>query len=103
MTTFEPGARDVLTHGLDFRPRSIAFFASRPAAIITDGFDVLVQLVMAARTTEPCRSSVAVPSMVNGTAAVGSAAVFDVLSSASRPLPNACFDSLRLTRSCGRF
>ena len=32
-------------------PRSTAFFASRPAAIITEGFEVLVQLVMAAMTT----------------------------------------------------
>ena len=53
MTTFDPGARLVFTHGLDFSPFSTAFFASRPAAIITDGFDVLVQLVMAAITTLP--------------------------------------------------
>ena len=33
---------------------STAFFASRPAATITDGFDVFVQLVIAAITTEPC-------------------------------------------------
>ena len=54
MTTFEPGARLVFTHGLLFRPFSTAFFASRPAAIITVGFDVLVQLVIAAITTAPC-------------------------------------------------
>ena len=35
-------------------PFSTAFLASRPAATITDGFEVLVQLVMAAITTEPC-------------------------------------------------
>ncbi len=57
MTTFEPGARLVLTHGLVVRPRSTAFFASRPAATITDGFDVLVQLVIAAITTEPLTTS----------------------------------------------
>ena len=34
-------------------PRSTAFFATSPAAIITLGFDVLVQLVMAAITTLP--------------------------------------------------
>ena len=37
-------------------PRSTAFLASRPAAIITLGFDVFVQLVIAAITTEPCSS-----------------------------------------------
>ena len=53
MTTVEPGASDVLTQGLTSRPRSTAFFASRPAPIITDGFDVFVQLVIAAITTRP--------------------------------------------------
>ena len=61
MTTFDPGARLAFTHGLVVSPRSTAFFASRPAATITDGFDVFVQLVIAAITTEPlviwCRSS----------------------------------------------
>jgi hypothetical protein len=49
----EPGASEVLTHGFVTRPFSTAFLASRPAAIITDGLEVLVQLVMAAMTTEP--------------------------------------------------
>ena len=57
MTTFEPGASDDFTHGLRVRPRSTAFFASRPAAIITDGFDVFVHDVIAAMTTEPCSSA----------------------------------------------
>src|SRR5947208_10742234 len=48
VTTFDPGARLVFTHGLLLSPRSIAFLASRPAPIITLGFDVFVQLVMAA-------------------------------------------------------
>ena len=43
----------VLTHGLVDRPFSTAFFASSPAASMTDGFDVLVQLVIAAITTPP--------------------------------------------------
>ena len=34
-------------------PRSTAFRASRPAPTITDGFDVFVQLVIAAITTSP--------------------------------------------------
>jgi hypothetical protein len=53
MTTREPGASEVLTHGLERRPRSTAFLASRPAATMTWGFEVLVQLVMAATTTSP--------------------------------------------------
>ena len=53
MTTVEPGASEVFTHGLLSRPRSTAFFASSPAPIITDGFEVLVQLVIAAITTRP--------------------------------------------------
>ena len=66
MTTFEPGASEVLTHGMRSRPASTAFFASSPAPSITDGFEVLVQLVMAAITTEPwpkpsSRSACAVP------------------------------------------
>ncbi len=53
MTTFDPGASDVFTHGFVCSPASTAFFASSPAATSTDGFDVLVQLVIAAITTEP--------------------------------------------------
>ncbi|MNY54943.1 hypothetical protein D3C86_1908740 [compost metagenome] len=52
----EPGASELLTQGLRCRPFSTAFFASRPAAIITLGLEVLVQEVMAAITTSPwCR------------------------------------------------
>src|SRR5204862_91213 len=57
VTTFEPGARLLFTHGLRVRPRSIAFFATRPAPIMTLGFDVFVQLVIAAITTAPWSSS----------------------------------------------
>src|SRR6059036_3303068 len=57
VTAFDPGARLVLTHGFDCKPRSTAFLATRPAATITDGLDVFVQLVMAAMTTEPWSSS----------------------------------------------
>jgi hypothetical protein len=52
---------DVLTHGLEVSPRSTAFFASRPAATMTLGFDVLVQLVIAAITTAPSARSRLVP------------------------------------------
>ena len=57
MTTFEPGAKLVFTQGFELSPRSTAFFASRPAPSISDGFEVLVQLVMAAITTEPSARS----------------------------------------------
>ena len=51
MTTSEPGASDVLTHGGTVSPRATAFCASNPAAIITDGFEVFVHDVIAAITT----------------------------------------------------
>src|SRR3954468_3591537 len=40
LTTFEPGARLVFTHGFAVKPRSTAFFASNPAPISTEGFEV---------------------------------------------------------------
>ena len=57
VTTREPGASEVFTHGFDSSPASTARFASSPAASITVGFDVFVQLVIAAITTEPCRTT----------------------------------------------
>ena len=39
--------------GFTASPRSTAFFASRPAPSISDGFEVFVQLVIAAMTTAP--------------------------------------------------
>jgi len=57
VTTREPGARLVFTHGLTLSPRSPAFFATSPAATMAAGLEVLVQLVIAAITTAPSRSS----------------------------------------------
>ena len=59
VTTCEPGAKLVFTQGLT---ESAAFFhgllaRAGPAPSITDGFEVLVQLVMAAMTTAPCGRS----------------------------------------------
>src|SRR4249920_1161826 len=62
MTTFDPGASDVLTQGLRVRPFSTAFFATSAAPIITDGLDVLVQDVMAAMATAPWSSTTCSPS-----------------------------------------
>jgi len=53
VTTLEPGARDDFTAGPTVSPRSTAFFARRPAASMTEGFEVLVQLVIAAMRTLP--------------------------------------------------
>ena len=60
VTTFEPGASEVFTHGLLCSPRASALRARMPAPTITDGLDVLVQLVIAAITTCPWSSFVAV-------------------------------------------
>ena len=57
MTTFEPGASVVLTHGLRCSPFSTAFLASRAAPIITEGLEVLVHDVIAAITTAPWSTS----------------------------------------------
>ena len=55
-TTFDPGAREVFTQDLGLIPKSKAFFAIKPAPTITLGFEVLVQLVIAAMTTDPLSS-----------------------------------------------
>src|SRR4051812_15782379 len=68
MTTREPGAMVVFTHGLVIRPFSTALRARRAAPSITDGLEVLVQLVMAAMTTWPWSMSNVLPSAnVTGT------------------------------------
>src|SRR2546421_11315560 len=54
----------VLTHGLGASPASAAFLASRPAATITAGLEVLVQLVMEAITTEPWCTEAPTPGSV---------------------------------------
>ena len=92
MTTIDPGARLVFTHGFGFSPRARAFRASRPAAIITLGFDVLVQLVMAATTTAPWSSRA--PPPFAGASAPGR--------SVSNACPNADAAPARPTRSWGR-
>src|SRR6218665_2941666 len=52
-TTCDPGASDVFTHGFVFRPLATALRARSPAAMSTEGLDVLVQDVMAAMATSP--------------------------------------------------
>ncbi len=53
VTTRDPGASEVLMCFFTVRPRSVAFFASRPAASSTLGFEVLVHEVIAAMMTSP--------------------------------------------------
>ena len=62
MTTCEPGASVVLTHGALVSPNSMAFLANNPAPIITSGFDVFVHEVIAAITTAPCLRVIFSPS-----------------------------------------
>ena len=61
MTTFDPGARVVLTQGLLLNPFSTAFLASKAAPIITDGFEVFVHEVIDAITTSPFVTVVGFP------------------------------------------
>src|SRR5215472_11266736 len=122
MTTLDPGASVVFTHGLRVRPASTAFRASSAAPTITNGFDVLVHEVIAAMTTEPWSTLVCVPSSrVTGVRAdgrpsnppdtgseAGNVAAIPLSRlgedtyepSASR---NEAFASVSATRSCGRF
>src|SRR5438552_13788767 len=83
MTTREPGARLVLTAGLTVKPRSTAFLARRPAAIMTDGFEVFVQLVIAAITSEPWLSSTLWPSSFTLTPLAEASAGAEVLAAGS--------------------
>ena len=64
----------VLTHGLLVRPRSTARFARRPAPTITEGFEVLVQLVIAAITTAPSPRAKSLPLIEQGTSGGASTA-----------------------------
>ena len=70
MTTREPGASEVFTQGLLVKPSALALRASRPAATSTAGFDVFVQLVMAAINTAPSFTSKLLPSTVAAAAPV---------------------------------
>src|SRR5262249_4810218 len=95
-TTCEPGASDVFTHGLTVSPFCAALRASRPAPIITLGFDVLVHEVMAAMTTSPWPRSWLRPA--TGTRLSASAALLNSLSmAAAKPF----LTSFTGARACG--
>ena len=103
MTTIEPGARLVFTHGFGRSPRAAAFRATSPAAIMTLGFEVFVQLVMAAMTTAPSRrpASPGVPRDVEPSA-VGAATAGRPAVISPRTASNALPAPRSGTRSCGR-
>jgi hypothetical protein len=123
VTTLEPGASEVLTHGLRVRPRSRALRATRPAATITSGLEVLVHEVIAAITTSPWSRVKRAPSysttvpLSAGAASSGSAgppsstisptvpatAGADLPKVFSRSCSHCAFIPLSSTRSWGRF
>ena len=122
MTTSDPGASEVFTHGAGLRPLAAALRATRPAPIITAGLEVLVHEVMAAITTEPswiwCWQS-STQMVEEGLAASRSACGWSPPSFSKRPTWRSrsasrrdtsgptlslkfCFMSPSSTRSCGR-
>src|SRR5262245_33349341 len=122
-TTCEPGASDVFTQGLTVSPLATAFLANRPAPILTLGFDVLVQDVIAAMTTSPWPRSCGRPStwkrfegpafeksLSSGAVAIEGCSSNTSLPPPSPPLLNSLtiafakpvLTSLSAMRSCGR-
>ena len=75
-------------------PRSTAFLASRPAASITDGLEVLVQLVMAAITTAPWPSRSSLPFSATLARAAGRCATLEA--AAARAAPRRALAEARL-------
>ena len=83
VTMREPGASEVLMCGLTLRPASTAFFASRPAASSTLGFEVLVQEVMAAISTSPLPTVMSPCAGIAGSASCSAAARVGLLAAIS--------------------
>ena len=98
----------VLTHGFEVRPFSTAFLARIPAAMSTDGFDVLVQLVMAAMTMLPlstCCAAASSSGVLGITPASWRCFFFGAFVRAWYASLAALYEVLTpgtLTRSCGR-
>jgi hypothetical protein len=95
-----------LTQGRLWSPFSTAFFASRPAPIITEGFEVLVQLVIAAMAMEPSATSTCWPCMVIAATGAATATPPACLRAAGIKLfsdpRKFCFSVASGTRSWGR-
>ena len=98
VTTLLPGASEVFTHGFRVSPSAFAFFATKPAASITLGFDVFVQDVIAAIATFPSFISKVSPSHLVVTDTTESCPNVSVRSSCHLD-----FISVNKIRSCGRF
>jgi hypothetical protein len=113
-----------LTHGFTVSPFATAFRASRPAATITLGLEVLVHDVIAAITTSPWPSVNSLPSTgtrprppaLAKSLSIGAVAIDGCSSNTSLPPPSLALlnslsiawmklalTSLSATRSCGRF
>src|SRR5207237_10140402 len=101
VATFEPGARLVLTHGFRVSPRSTARLASSPAPIMTLGFDVFVQLVIAATTTLPCSSPTVVACARAVPPAPPDAGFLMPFCKSGSAVANEAFARFNGTRSCG--
>ncbi len=78
----------VLTQGRRLSPRRTALRANSPAPIITDGLEVLVQLVMAAITTDPSERTKRLPSYSTSAAAVTSDAAATAVAGDWPPSPD---------------
>src|SRR3989338_448837 len=106
MTVFDPGARLVFTQGLTVRPFCTAFLASRPAATMTEGLEVLVHEVIAAMTTEPWPTLKESLPMLTGTSVPRGAGVLPFLSfslrNSGRPAVQEDLTLSKLMRSWGR-
>ncbi|MNS77482.1 hypothetical protein D3C72_1110640 [compost metagenome] len=85
-----------MTQGLTFMPRAWALRATRPAAIRTDGFEVLVHEVMAAMTTSPSPTVNFWPSTATRPAS------FTRPKTSVRAVSKAGAAVVSSTRSCGR-
>jgi hypothetical protein len=103
VTTFDPGARLLFTHGLRVKPFSTAFLARRPAAISTLGLEVLVQLVIAVMTTAPWSSASTIGSATATAVAVAAPFAFAGCCMVGRAVAKAALARDSATRSCGRF
>ena len=104
MTALEPGASEVFTWPGVVRPRAAAFRARRPAASITPGFEVFVQEVIAAITTDPwARLAPPFPARAVRANWTGSSPNPRSATGAVSERRNDDFIPESATRSCGRF
>ena len=96
-----------MTEGFTVRPFAFAFFASRPAASMTLGLEVFVQLVIAAMSTEPSVMVSLTSALLFTTTSAGlkdsALPKPPAFTSAPRRSRNFVFKAGTSMRSCGRF